>query len=589
MNIVSQLLFNAAPPEHITVSEWADSNRFLSREASAEYGRWRTSRTPYLKKIMDCLSDDMTYERVVVMKGAQLGFTEAGNNWIGYVIDHSPAPILMVQPTEDMVKRNSKMRIEPMIMACPSLSDKVSINSRDKNNTIKQKKFPGGTLLMACAESPAGLRSLPIKNLFLDEVDAYPYDLDGEGSPISLAEARTRTFRNKKIFIISTPTVKNGSAIESEFVLTDQQYFHVPCPHCGDKFVMRFDYLVWEKGKYDEVKMACPHCGALIEEKSKTDMMSSGEWIPSHPELSNIKTIGFHISSLYSPYGWRSWADICHDFDTAQNDPSKMKTFVNTDLGEVTEEKGEQTDWRIPYGRREEYEIGTIPSNDVIMLTCGVDVQKDRLELQVVGWTKTRQSYSIDYRVLLGNTTQDDVWFQLNDVINEIWEKPDGSMMTITRTAIDSGYNTSEVYKFCRDNKIQVIPIKGQDRLDMYYSPPRKIDYTRNGKKIGGVKQWNIGVSKIKKEFYSWLSLENPKNSCYCHFPQYDEKFFEGLCAEAWDEKKKKWVKKYERNEPLDTWVYARAVSIIEGLDRQEKQEERRVKVEKKKNTDFYD
>lgn len=560
-----------APTDRITVSEWADENRVLSPIAASEPGLWRTMRTPYLKYIMDCLSSYSPYKRIVVMKGAQLGFTEAGNNWLGYIIDNSPAPTLMVQPTDDMVKRNSKMRIDTMIKDSPSLTKKVAKQkSRSGENTISQKNFPGGILLMAGANSPAGLRSVPIKNLFLDEVDAYPYDLGDEGSPIELAIARTRTFNNKKIFIISTPTVKGCSAIEREFDLTDQNYFEVPCPHCGTYQVLKFENLKWEKGKYEDVQMVCPECGALIEERFKTKMMSEGKWVPSVLENSNKETIGFHISSLYSPYGWYSWKDIAQAYDKALEDPAKMKVFVNTVIGKTNEESGESPAWQNVYNRRENYAQNTL-NNSICLLTCGVDIQKDRIELEIVGWCLDKQSYSIDYRVLLGNTTLPDVWDQLAKVIDETWRRPDDAEISISKIAIDSGYNTTEVHDFCRKHPVICIPIKGQDHMGISVSPPRQIDYSKNGKKIGKLKQWNIGVSKLKSELYSWLTIE-PKEGeeipCYCHFPQYDERYFEGLTAEDWLESRKKWIKKYERNEPLDCRIYARAASIIMGLDR---------------------
>ncbi len=568
--IIQGFLDGLRPEKRLTVSEWADENRYLPQVAAAEHGRWRTSRTPYLRKVMDSLSMYSSYQRIVVMKGAQLGFTEMGNNWIGYIIDNAPAPTLMVQPTEEMIKRNSKMRIDTMIDASPALSKKVAkAKSRNGENTITQKNFPGGILLMAGANSPAGLRSLPIKNLFLDEVDAYPYDLDGEGSPIELSIARTRTFAKRKIFILSTPTVKGESAIELEFNLTDQQYYYVPCPHCGEYQLLEFERLTWEPGNYNNVKMACLHCGVLIEERFKTQMMADGEWRATQPEKTSKTVIGFHLSSMYSPFGWYSWSEMAEAYDKAKGDPAKIKTFNNTVLGICNEESGESPEWKNLYNRRESYPVNSV-NKDVCFITCGVDIQKDRIELEIVGWCADKQSYSIDYRVLLGNTTLPETWNQLSDVLSETWIREDGVEIGISKMAIDSGYNTTEVYSFCRKNSPVAIPVKGQDTLGVIFSPPRQVDYNRNGKKIGRTKQWNIGVSFLKTELYSWLSLESESDIYpprYCHFPQYDERYFEGLTAEEYLPKTRKWKKKYERNEPLDTRIYARAAASIIGLD----------------------
>lgn len=579
-DLIQGFLDGLKPEPILTVSQWADVNRVLPRIAAAEYGKWRTSRTPYLKKIMDCLSVYSTYKRVVVMKGGQLGFTEAGNNWIGYIIDNTPAPTLMVQPTEETVKRNSKMRIDTMITACPSLFNKVSKQkSRNGENTITQKNFPGGILLMTGANSAVGLRSVPIRFLFLDEIDGYPYDLDGEGSPIDLAIARTSTFAKKKIFIISTPTRKGDSAIEREFLETDQNYYEVPCPHCGHYQRLVFENLTWERGKTDDVKYACVDCGSLIEERHKTKMLEAGTWVSYQSDKESDETIGFHLSALYSPLGWLSWNDIATQYEKAEKDPAKMVTFVNMVQGESYEESGEAPGWETIYNksRMESNKQNEIPYN-VCMLTAGVDVQKDRLELEIVGWCADKQSYSVDYRVLIGNTTLPDVWDELAAIVSETWTRADGVEMNLSRMAVDSGYNTGEVHAFCRRfTQSKVLPIKGQDSLGLPVAPPKQIDYNRNGKKIGRLKQWNIGVSLLKSELYQWLLLEPKEDNvyppCYCHFPQYPKSYFEGLTGEQYLAKTRKWKKTYERNEPLDCRIYARAAANIVGLDRMKPQQ----------------
>ena len=560
------------PEPVLTVSEWADKNRYLPQVAAAEHGRWRTSRTPYLRKIMDSLSTHYTFKKVVVMKGAQLGLTEAGNNWIGYMIDNSPAPALMVQPTDEMVKRNSKMRIDTMIQASPNLSRKVSAaKSRNGENTITQKNFPGGILLMTGANSPVGLRSVPIRNLFLDEVDGYPGNLDGEGSPIALAMARTRTFAKRKVFIISTPTIADLSPIEDEFNQTDQNYYEVPCPHCGAYQRLLFDGLKYEEDKPETTRYQCQHCGELIEERHKTAMLAAGKWIPAKPEQANADRIGFHISSLYSPFGWYSWAEAVADYMEALKKPEKMVTFTNTVLGETWAEESEAPAWENLYNRRENYAPNSVP-DAVCFLTAGVDVQKDRIELEIVGWGKDKQSYSVDYRTLEGATALPDVWLELEKVLSETWTRSDGVEFAVRLMAVDSGYNTTEVYTFCRRFPVsRVIPIKGSDSLGIAIAPPKTIDVSSRGKRVGKVKIWQIGVSFLKKELYGWLGIEKGEaedRPCYCHFPQYGENYFRGLTAEDWIPAKKQWKKRFERNEPLDCRVYARAAAVVVGLDR---------------------
>ncbi len=567
------------PVNRISVSEWADQYRYLAPVSSAEPGRYRTSRTPYLRKIMDCLSVREPYKKIVFMKAAQVGATEAGNNFIGYVIHICPAPTMMVQPTDGMVKRMSKGRIDPFIDMCPELKSRVSENkSRDGKNTITQKNFPGGLFILAGANSPAGLRSVPIRNLILDEVDAYPRDLEGEGSPIELAIARTRTFPNKKIFIISTPTITGMSAIESEFDETDKNYYYVPCPYCGGMQRLIFSQLKWDEGKPETSRYICAHCGAAIEERHKVEMFAHGEWIPEVAERVSAESIGFHLNALYSPFGWLAWSEIADQFVKAKNDPYKLKVFVNTVLGESWAEKGEAPPYKSLFNRREDYKINEVPEG-VCFLTSGVDVQRDRVELEIVGWCADKRSYSIDYRVLEGDTAGIAVWDKLTEVVNERFLRSDGMGLPIKLMAVDSGFNTTHVYDFCRRFDVsRVIPIKGQDNLGMAFAPPKTVDVTKSGKRVGKLRQYNVGVSFLKSELYACLRLEKDENGTpppnYCHFPQYDEHYFRGLTAEEQIKRivrgypRYEWVKKYERNEPIDCRVYARAAAVILGLDR---------------------
>ena len=567
------------PIERITVSQWADRYRFLSTVSSAESGRYRTSRTPYLRDIMDCLSVHDTHRLVVFVKAAQIGGTEAGSNFLGYIMHIAPAPTMFVQPTDEMVKRLSKGRVDPLIEMCPELKQRVApAKSRDSNNTITQKSFNGGVLLFAGANSAAGLRSVPIKNLIMDEVDAYPLDLDGEGSPVGLATARTRTFPNHKIFMLSTPTIEGVSVIDREFMETDQNYYHVPCPHCGGMQPLVFANLKWDDGKPETAKYKCEHCGELIAERYKTTMLANGQWVPAKPEKVSWDIIGFHLNSLYSPYGWHSWAQIARDFIAAKEDPSKLKVFVNTTLGETWAEKGEAPPYKNLYNRREKYKTNQVPA-DVCFLTAGVDVQRDRLELEIVGWCADKRSYSIDFRVIEGDTAGAAVWNELAEVVAERWPRKDGMEFPIRMMAVDSGYNTTHVYTFCRRfGTDRVVPVKGQDNLGMAISPPKSVDIAKSGKRVGKMRQWNIGVSFLKGELYAYLRLEKdakgvpPPN--YCHFPEYDEHYFRGLTAEEQVVKimrgyrRFQWVKRYERNEPLDCRIYARAAAVILGLDR---------------------
>ena len=577
------------PDPLLTVSEWSDRHRMLSSKASAEPGRWRTSRTPYLKTIMDCLSPASPVERVVFMKAAQLGATEMGSNWIGYVIHHAPGPMMAVWPTVEMAKRNSKQRIDPLIEESPALLELIApARSRDSGNTILAKEFRGGVLVMTGANSAVGLRSMPVRYLFLDEVDGYPLDVDGEGDAISLAEARTRTFARRKIFLVSTPTISGASAVEREYEASDQRRYFVPCPHCSHRQWLRFEQLRWDKGSPETAAYVCESCDTAISEHHKTWMLEHGEWRAMFPEQS-ARTAGFHLSSLYSPVGWRSWRDIAAAWEAAVNketgSAAAIKTFKNTELGETWVEEGEAPDWQRLIERREDYAVGTVPAAG-LLLVGAADVQKDRIEASVWAFGRGKESWLVEHRVLMGDTARDAVWKRLGELIAETWTHESGVAMPLARFALDTGYATQEAYAFvraCRDAR--VMPVKGFPRGAALVGTPSAIDVTQGGKKLRrGVKVYAVAVGIAKLEFYNNLrkSADVAEDGVtatypagYVHLPKIDAEFIQQLCAEQLITRRdrngfpiREWQKMRERNEALDCYVYARAAASAAGLDR---------------------
>ncbi|MBI4254861.1 MAG: phage terminase large subunit family protein, partial [Candidatus Rokubacteria bacterium] len=480
------------PDPLLTVSEWADRHRVLSQRASSEPGRWRTSRTPYLKEIMDELSPASKVERVVFMKGSQVGGTECGNNWIGFCIHQAPGPMMAVSPTVELAKRNSKQRIEPQIEDSEVLRERVKpARSRDSGNTILSKEFPGGVLVLTGANSAVGLRSMPARYLFLDEVDGYPGDVEGEGDPVLLAERRASTFQRRKVFLVSTPRIKGLSRIEREFEASDQRRYFVPCPECGAHQALEFKRLRWPEGRPREAAYACVHCGHLIDEHHKTWMLEHGEWRPTAESLPRTRsgslprtrsggaarTAGFHLSSLYSPVGWFSWADAAELYEAARKSQDLMKGFVNTVLGEPYLEEHEAPEWQRIYERREAYPIGVVPRGG-LFLTAGVDVQKDRIECEVVAWARDKQSWSVDYLVVEGDTARPEVWEGLDRILARDWPRAGGGTLPIRVLCIDSGYATQDVYAWARrypqaswgpagaraPQPRTVVAVKGQER-----------------------------------------------------------------------------------------------------------------------------
>ena len=576
------------PDPLLTVSEWSDRHRMLSSKASAEPGRWRTSRTPYLKAIMDCLSPTSPVERVVFMKAAQLGATEMGSNWIGYVIHHAPGPMMAVWPTVEMAKRNSKQRIDPLIEESPALAGLIApARSRDAGNTILAKEFRGGVLVMTGANSAVGLRSMPVRYLFLDEVDGYPLDVEGEGDAISLAEARTRTFTRRKIFIVSTPTIAGASSIEREYEASDQRRYFVPCPHCAHAQWLRFEQLRWERGRPETVAYICESCEMPIAEHHKTSMLAQGQWRATAP--GNGRTAGFHLSSLYSPVGWRTWREIAAAWESAidktTGSASAIKTFKNTELGETWVEDGEAPDWQQLLERREDYRIGTVPHGG-LLLVGGADVQKDRIEVSVWAFGRGKEAWLVEHRVLMGDTARDPVWTQLRAMLAETWTHACGAQLPLARFAIDTGYATQEAYTFvraCRDPR--VMAIKGAARGAALIGTPTAVDVSVGGKKLRrGLKLYSVTVGIAKQELYNHLrkqasvaedgtTLTYPPG--YIHLPKVDAEFLQQLCAEQLVTRrdrngypKREWQKLRERNESLDAFVYCRAAASAAGLDR---------------------
>ncbi len=579
---IEALLRGLKPDPILTVSEWSDQFRILP-PASAEPGPFRTRRTPFMKEISDKLSATDPAQIIFFQKCSQISGTETGNNWVGYTIDIAPAAMLYVMPTDTMMKNCSTTRIQPMISTTPALSKKIKpARSREGGNTMMRKEFEGGLIIMVGANSPNGVSSNPVKKVYLDEIDRYPANIGGEGDVIALAITRTSTYgATRKILGTSTPTIAGTSLINKEIKKTGQRRFHVPCPHCGGYQHLKFSNLKWTAGKYDKVAYECEHCHELIEERFKTKMLAAGHWVADFPELEDGITFGYLINALYSPYGWYSWFTMAKEYDDALDDLPKMITFVNTKLGDVYETKGDAPDWQQLYNKRESYKLN-VANNEVLFITAGVDIQKDRIEVEIVGWGKGKQSWSIDYRVLNGNTdtASNEVWNDLAKIINETWEREDGAILNLRMMAVDSGNNTAVVYEFCRKFPVsKVIPIKGKDEMALMVSQPRQVDTSRSGKKIGQTKVWMVGVSLIKTELYGWLKLQRMDDQDYphgyCHFPMYDEHHFRSLTAEQVEYVKNKkgftqlsWVKKYERNERLDCRVYARAAAYVIGIDR---------------------
>ncbi|MFN4099666.1 MAG: phage terminase large subunit family protein [Pararhodobacter sp.] len=573
------------PDADLTVSEWADAHRWLSSRASAEPGRYRTARTPYLRAIMDALSPSHPAQRVSFMKAAQVGATEAGNNWIGFVIHHAPGPMLAVLPTVEMAKRTSRGRIDPLIEDSPALKERVSpARSRDAGNSMLSKEFPGGILVLTGANSATGLRSMPARYVFLDEVDAYPASADEEGDPVTLAEARTTTFAHRrKVFMVSTPTIRGLSRIEREFEASDQRRYFVPCPHCGHRQWLQFERLRWAKGRPETAAYTCEECERPIAEHHKTEMLARGEWRATSV-ATDPTAIGFHLSALYSPIGWKSWEQIARDWLAAQGSDEMLRAARNTLLGETWIESGEAPEWQRLADRRVAFPA-QIPAGG-LFLTAGADVQKDRIEVDVWAWGRGLESWLVDHIVIPGGPDDPACWDKLTALLGQTWTHENGAVMTLAKLAIDTGYESAAVYAWSRKQGIaQVAPVKGLEGFNRAtpVSGPTFVDATVNGRKLKrGARLWTVATATFKAETYRYLRIERPPEpdapaaAGTIHLPDWaDSEWLKQLVAEQLvtirDRRgyaRQEWQKLRERNEALDARVYARAAAWILGADR---------------------
>jgi phage terminase large subunit GpA-like protein len=506
---------------------------------------------------MDALNEPNVRE-VVAMTSAQVGKTEILNNVIAYHISQDPSPILVVQPTLDLAQTWSKDRLAPMLRDTPVLQGMVKDpRARDSGNTTLHKIFPGGHITACGANSPSSLASRPIRVVLCDEVDRYPVSAGSEGDPISLAKKRAATFWNRKIMLVSTPTNKGASRIETAYEESDQRVFFVPCPHCEASQQLKWSNVKWDEDKPETARYICNDCGVEWSEPDRLRAIRNGKWKATN-EFKGVA--GFHLSTLYSP--WTPLADGVRDFLEAKKQPATLRVWVNTYLGESWEEQGEAVDDYELSQRREDWDA--LP-REVLLLTAGVDVQDDRLEVEVVGWGLDEESWSIHYQTIYGDPSSPKVWDDLDVVLARKWEHESGSEMIATATCVDSGgHHTQSVYKYCkaREGK-RVFAIKGVggDGRPLVGRPSKN--------NIGKVNLFPIGVDTAKHLLFSRLRITEP-GAGYCHFPfDRDDEYFKQLTAEKIATRyhkgfaRREFVKVRPRNEALDVRVYAMAALTL--------------------------
>lgn len=552
------------PPPVLTLSEWANRYAHLSPETSAKGGKFTSFR--YQDGIMDAVTDPAVTQ-VTVMKSARVGYTKILDHVVGYFIHQDPSPILVVQPRVEDAEDYSRTEIAPMLRDTPVLADIAGdLKAKDSNQRVAKRVFRNGSsVAFVGANSPGGFRRITARIVAFDEVDGYPAEGAGnEGDQIALGTKRSETFWNRKIILGSTPTVKGISRIEKAWDESDQRRYFVPCPHCGAKQTIKWANIHWNKGedgshKPETAYLVCEAAGCVIEEHHKPWMIDNGEWVAGKPFNGRA---GFHIWAGYSLFPNASWGNLAAEWLRVHSDPHLLKTFINLVLGEPWEEDAEKVDGHALMSRLEDWGAPDAPA-EVLAVTCGVDVQDDRLEVERVGWGVEETSWSLDHKIIYGDPSGPELWAELDAYLLTPTHRADGVSLPVHATAVDSGgHHTQAVYRFVKDRmRRRVYAIKGQGGAGVPVWPKRA---SKNNK--GRVNLFMVGVDAAKDAIYARLRITTPGPG-YCHFPVGREPaYFEQLTAE---QVQTKYVRGFptrvyvlpggRRNEGLDLRVYSYA------------------------------
>lgn len=566
--LLARVVSRFAPPPRLTVSQFSDQEILVTSGPLAGT-HWQTDYAPYQRAILDAFHEPGV-QTVVVMGSSQWGKTSCAVNVVAYHMAHDPCTILVVEPTvEPMARDFARNRLEPIIAASRALADVVSKKrAKDASNTVLAKTFRGGAIAIGGANSAASLASRAVRLLVLDEVDRYPAELPGEGNTISIALKRTTAYgRRRRVLFISSPTLRDAT-IHAWFQRGDQRYFQVPCPGCGAFFAYTWAQVRWVDDDPATARLHCPHCDHGLDDVERVAVLGRGQWVATQPDRRDRSIVSFHVWEAYSPLS--SLGAIVTAFlqaraDQKHGDPSTMHTWENTTLGEPIEpDRGEGVEPHALLVRREPF-AAPVPDG-ACLLTMGVDVQDDRLELLVVGWGPGEESWVVDRDTLAGDTSQPDPWSALDLVLEREYLHAGGSSLTVQATCIDSaGHRTTMVYDYAaRKAARRVYAIIGRDGQRPIVSSPSPRQWGRHKRKVP---LYTIGVDAAKALWVSRLAMIE-KGRGFVHLPQADwcdDEFAAQLTSERLVSRWVKgvpvqvWKKVRPRNEALDCAVYALA------------------------------
>jgi YgiT-type zinc finger domain-containing protein len=553
------------PPERYTVSEWADNFRVLT-SVSAEPGRWRTNRTPYLKEPMDRFTDPLI-EKIVLCFGAQLGKTETELNMIGYALDQTSFPTMMVYPTDTIAKFASDKRVQPMIKSVKSISDKF-----DENSKLLELDFNNGNyMVLVGANSPSSLSSRSIKYLFFDEIDKYPAFAGKEADPIKLATERTKTFVDKKIVMVSTPTVESGNIWQAFMSANERRQYYVPCPHCGVSQTLKFKQIKWPEEHNDNADMIrdtayyeCEHCGERIYDKHKMEMLRSGEWRAVNKSQSKVRSVSYHLSSIYSP--WVTFGDVAYEFKNSKDTPATLMNFINSWLAEPWKSSKTKSTQNLEF-TQSSYPCGVVPDKAVLLI-ASVDVQLDHFWWEVRAYAPGVKSYLIDYG-------QASTWEDLEEIIiNREYPSEYGESRQVMKAGIDSGFRTDEVYQFCSRFPEVCIPIKGSSNHSTMAAPYTMTSLEKGV--VGGLKLYVLNTDYWKDFIFARMIRPADEDSTIHLYKNCPQEYSDHLRSEEKQEIRNvktgavtvQWkpLTSHPVNHLLDTCTYNAAVADIAGV-----------------------
>jgi len=551
------------PPPNYTPAEWAEENIKIPL-GNAIPGPIRFANAPYQIEPLNMFADP-DCEQITLMWGAQLGKTQLLNCAMGYYIAHEPASQMMMQPSQGDLHTWLETKFNPMIEQNEALNDRVAKpRSREGVNNQNMKSYPGGFLMFAWAGSPRTMRGRSAPKIYCDEVDGYEYN--AEGHPVSLLWQRAATFGDqRKLLVTSTPTIKNASFVEKSFESGDRRRYWVPCPHCHQEILLLWSQVMWDKdadGNHlpESAYYCCQLCGSSINDTEKRMAVQQGRWIA---ERDFVGHASYHISELYSNF--RRWRDIVRSF-LEKKRTHDLQSFVNVSLAETWEEAGEQIDDHNLAERRETMQ--KIP-DAAIILTAGVDVQDNRLEISLIGWGRDDESWVISHDTLYGDPSTPQMWTALDSQLMRQYETESGRKIAIRATCIDSGgHFTNSVYAFCKKNMgRRIFAIKGVG------GEGKPISGRPSKNNVAKCPLFPIGVDTVKDLLFARMRIQE-EGPGYMHFSdELNDEYFKQLTAEKIVTryqrgfKRRVFEKVRPRNEALDCMVYALAAYTIIGIN----------------------